>query len=396
MAEPPGLAGCALYVPEESRIPNYQLLAPQLSHDGKYLAYETLISERRELHISDTGTWARHRIRPRPNELFQRKEAFESELDWLPAAGMQNWYVFVTGDRNNFDIFLGDASQAQKPIPLITSEKNDHQPVFSPDGRDLLFISTKDRSEGTDLYVVLDVAKKIQDPAVEIAPIRLTTSETGVLYPAWSPDGKSITMTIEQTENGVLNDGISILDFGAIRDGLTPGEDATSKAKIGRVTAPEVAAEFGRYDEVGASWSPDGAYIAFYLSEHTGGRRAAKKDERVQHNLGLVRVNRGSELQFSNVDRVPLVQHVLDPNADSFLRGPEWTSDSRWIVTAKDSPEEQNPIRVLAVPSGEAKEMSDTKLNRDLFVTHNADGAAVVLFSAHDRQSTSVYRCELR
>jgi dipeptidyl aminopeptidase/acylaminoacyl peptidase len=280
---------------------------------------------------------------------------------------------------------------------LVSWDSNDHQPVFSPDGKDVAFISTKARSEGTDLYVILDVDKKIQDPTVELKPIKLTSSATGVLYPAWSPDGQFLALTIEETENGVLNDGISVIQFGKIRASLTGGEDATGKAAMIRATSPEVFGEFHRFDEVAASWSPDGSYLSFYLSEHAGGRRTAKKEERVQSNLGVVLVKSfDGNVAFSGLGKAVLVDKVLDPNADSFLRGPVWGLDSRQIFVAKDAPEQDNPIRIVSLPGGETKEETGTKLNRDLFAMKGSDGLTAIAFSAHDRQTTSIYRCELR
>jgi Tol biopolymer transport system component len=398
LAQGPALRDCALLVPEAKRIQNYQLLAPQMSFDGRFLAYETLIGERRELYISDTQDWARHQVRAKPNELFRKKESFESELDWFPSQGYQNWYTFVTGDRNNFDIYLADATREQQPIPLVVWDSNDHQPVFSPNGKDLAFISTRGRSEGTDLYVVLDVDRKLQDPAADVQPIRLTNSSSGVLYPAWSPDGRFLSFTMELDEDGVVNDGISLIEMGKLRPSLRAGQDASGQARPVRVTSPQVFPELNRFDEVAASWSPDGSYIAFYMTEHVGGRRAQRsRTEKVQHRLGLVQVRSfENDVTFLAAERTPLADRVLDPNADSFLRGPVWSLDSRWLVVAKDSPEEDNPIRLLGVPGGEVYEEAGTKLNRDVSAARGAGGLTVILFSAHDRQTTSVYRCELR
>jgi dipeptidyl aminopeptidase/acylaminoacyl peptidase len=396
-AQSPGLQSCALLIPEQSRIQNYQLLAPQSSVDGKFISYETLIGERRELYISNLETWARFQVKAKPGELFRKKEAFESEMQWYPSQGLPNWFVFVTGDRNNFDIFLGDATQAQKPIPLVNWDSNDHQPVFSPDGKDVAFISTRGRSEGTDLYVILDVDKKIQDPTVELAPVKLTNSQTGVLYPSWSADGRFLSLTIEESEDGVLNDGISVIRFGKLRASLSPGEDASGRVERVRATSPEVYGDFHRLDEVAASWSPDGAYLSFYYSEHSGGRAAKVKGEVIRHKIGMLQVkNFGDDLKFAALEKTLFSDKALDPNCDSFLRGPEWTPESKHLVVAKDSPEEDNPIWILGVPGGEVHEEAGTKLNRDLFVTRTGDGLTVVLFSAHDRQTTSVYRCELR
>jgi Tol biopolymer transport system component len=397
-AQAPGLQGCALLIPDSKRIENSELFAPQLSLDGKFVAYEKLDGDRRELHISETGAWERHQVKPKPGDLFKAKQGYESELDWFPIQGSQSRFVFVTGEKDNLDIYLGDAAEPSKPsIPLVTWDSNDEQPALSPDGKDLVFVSTKGRKEGADLYVILDVDKKLRDPAADLAPVRLTTSATGVLYPAWSPDGKFVSLTIEETENDVLNDGVSVLPFGKLRPSLKAGDDASAKVTLQRVTSPEVWPDFVRHDEVGASWSPDGSFLAFYMSAHTGGRKAKKEGEKVEQSLGLVQVKSlGDELKFSAVDKTPFLDKALDPNVDSFLRGPVWSPDSKWILVVKDSAQEENPIRIVGVPGGELREEKGTILNRDLFVVRGNGGATTVLFSAQDRQTTSVYRCELR
>ncbi len=393
------LQSCRLFVPDGQRIAHYQLLAPQLSYGGSFLAYETLRGDRREIHISSTANWKRHEVRV-GKSIFRSRESFESELDWFPSLDLQEWFIFVTGEKNNFDVYLGNASNPKTTYPVVNWRSNDHQPVFSPNGKDLAFISTKGRSEGTDLYVILDIDGKLMNPASAAPePVRLTRSANGVLYPAWSPDGAFLSYTSEEAEDGVLNDGINVIQFGKIRGTLVPGRDASGSIQPIRASGAKISKRFLHLDEVAASWSPDSRYLAFYYSEHTTARRSGRRDpnEKVKHQIGILRVKRfENDVVFSSIDNFSLDAQVLDPNVDSFLRGPVWSRNFSAMLVVKDSPADDNPVLVISVPSGSASAFHETKLNRDIALGPGIQGSDVVIFSAHDRQTTSIYRCVLR
>src|SRR5205085_9682819 len=126
--------------------------------------------------------------------------------DWFPRPEGASRFAFVTGDKNNLDIHLGDAAEPKKSsVPLVAWPSVDYQPVFSPDGKDLAFISTKDRSPGADLYVILDVDRQLLDPGAELAPVRLTNTQSEVRNPAWSPDGRFLSVTLEASEGDTVN-----------------------------------------------------------------------------------------------------------------------------------------------------------------------------------------------
>ncbi len=69
------------------------------------------------------------------------------------------------------------------PRPLTTGASEDETPVFSPDGRSIVFSSNRDLPEERHLWVV---------PAEGGSPHRLTHLSGVETGPQWSPDGKQI------------------------------------------------------------------------------------------------------------------------------------------------------------------------------------------------------------
>src|SRR5512143_2563677 len=94
-------------------------------------------------------------------------------------------------DENSFDtqIWLADAASAQIR-QLTRSKKSSSSPVWSPDGRQLAFIS--DRSDKRQIYLI--------DPAGGEAQV-LTSVETGVNSLQWSPDGTRIAFTASEPKS---------------------------------------------------------------------------------------------------------------------------------------------------------------------------------------------------
>ncbi|HOT02503.1 MAG TPA: S9 family peptidase, partial [Acidobacteriota bacterium] len=69
---------------------------------------------------------------------------------------------------------------------LTASDKSDSTPRWSPDGKTLLFVST--RSDGAQLWLL---------PADGGEPRQLTRFSTGAADPVWTPDGQSVIFTSE-------------------------------------------------------------------------------------------------------------------------------------------------------------------------------------------------------
>jgi dipeptidyl aminopeptidase/acylaminoacyl peptidase len=99
-------------------------------------------------------------------------------------------FVVVTSDlaraKRNSHIWAMDIS-GQNARQLTTSDKSESSPSFSPDGKQIVFISSRDGS--ANLYLM----KSTGGAGGEWR--RLTNISTGVSDPLWSPDGKWIAFS---------------------------------------------------------------------------------------------------------------------------------------------------------------------------------------------------------
>jgi len=141
---------------------------------------------------------------------------------------------------------------------LTSAKANDTRPRFSPDGRNLLFLS--DRSGKPQAWVM---------PLSGGEPRQLTDMPNGVGAADWSPDGTKLVLLAGSGEKrfivGSADDPTArrIRDYTWRFDGIGIRDEFTSAwitdADGGtpkRITAPT-------YNVDGAAWSPDGKHIAF-------------------------------------------------------------------------------------------------------------------------------------
>jgi Tol biopolymer transport system component len=129
---------------------------------------------------------------------------------------------------------LEESKAAASQITLVTSAPGlESQPYFSPDGKRIVYVSSGENGENSDIYV-----QSLEDGSVR----RLTTDPASDLSPAWSPDGSRIAW---------------------LRTG--PRETAVFVANVNGGPHAKVADVFPiRVDTVGRhlDWSPDGRYLA--------------------------------------------------------------------------------------------------------------------------------------
>ncbi len=127
---------------------------------------------------------------------------------------------------NNFDIVVANADGSQLKN-LTESPAREFDPVWSPDGTAISFVS--DRDGGLDLYVMMADGSGIT---------KLTENMEVIGWSTWSPDGKKLAFASKHLDN---------YDLYVIN---TDGSNLTPL-----VQGPD-------YD-TGPAWSPDGKKIAF-------------------------------------------------------------------------------------------------------------------------------------
>jgi Tol biopolymer transport system component/DNA-binding winged helix-turn-helix (wHTH) protein len=245
---------------------------------------------------------------PQPRRTLQRitydEAALPRDAAWAPNG---RWVVYAKDRAGNADLWkqrLGDPD----PVRLTTSESNESQPQWSPDGQSIVFRSERD---GGGLYII---------PA-DGGSERLVS--TFGYDPSWSPDGTLILFK----RSVVLPDSPTIYVVGL--DGKPP-----------RPVRPDV---LGQFSALHAAWHPDGQRISIWGTigkEQTqfltvpldaGPPTRARISARVRQDLASVSAGRfvwarsrrhiyfeGRADDTQNVWRV-----TVDPSTEEWVDGPE-------------------------------------------------------------------------
>ena len=119
----------------------------------------------------------------------------------------------------DFDIYVMNADGSQV-VRLTNDNTFDGEPTFSTDGRQIAFVSKRDKPvDGTELYVMQTNGTGVT---------RLTFQDANVDYPSWDPHSRRLAFSVSGTpaSDGVYtlnldNSGLTRLTFGApTSDGL--------------------------------------------------------------------------------------------------------------------------------------------------------------------------------
>ena len=164
------------------------------------------------------------------------------------------WVAYVVSaadfkeDAFNPDIWVVSTSGGEA-IRLTTSVKADTRPVWSPDGKRLAFLSTRDGK--AQIYLISPFGGEAE---------KLTDSKSGVQSMQWSPDGKRLAFasvqepTADEEKKEKDKDDTIVVDHNYKMSRISVIDVESKKAEV------LVKGDFSTADP---QWSPDGKSIAF-------------------------------------------------------------------------------------------------------------------------------------
>lgn len=275
-------------------------------------------------------------------------------------------------DNADSDIYIvSTAPNGGEPWRVTSSAKGESSPRFSPDGKYLAFLSSRD-SEKTQVYL-MDLRGGEAS--------KLTDYKGGVSSFAWSPDGRKLGIVAsdpdpddEKPSGGEKKTAkpIEVRRLQFKRDGAGYLDDVKQHIHVFDVEKKSsVQVTTGKHDEEQIAWSPDGKWIAF-VSNHT-----EEPDANRNSDIFVVAPTAGS------------VPRKLTTNASSDEQ-PAWSPDGTQIAYVQDGAVSDmwygtSHVAVVDVASGATRSLtkgldrnpSGPKFAPDgktLFATLEADG----------------------
>jgi Tol biopolymer transport system component len=249
-------------------------------------------------------------------------QAHRSKKSALLLAGAAVGAVVFTAGLFHFSTFSKHSRAALKLVPFTSSQGEKSAPVFSPDGNEITYTWSGDKSDNTDIYVKLVGAGR---------PLRLTSDPAADLSPTWSPDGRFIAF-LRRTSTGAAYYVVPTLGGPERKIADAFYEDLL---RIRRVM----------------DWSPDGKYLAVT-------------------DLVSPQDSRPSVLLLSVEDGQ---RRVLASPSAAFLGAPTFSPDGKTLAFVQGAGFLAQDIFVLPVSGGEPRRLTvDNRLIDGLTWTRDA------------------------
>jgi dipeptidyl aminopeptidase/acylaminoacyl peptidase len=219
------------------------------------------------------------------------------------------------------------------------------QPRWSPDGRQLAFVSARGGNRG-QIFVINTGGGEAR---------QITNQKNGASAPVWSPDGARLAFTsrlgpADEEEKKKDRSDTRVVTRSRYKSEaekfIENRQSHIFTVKVSEALAADSAAELeklpkqltsGEWDDSQASWSPDGRQIAFVSN------RTEDRDDNNNSDIWLVAAEGGEARKLTT-----------NPGPDGF---PVWSPDGKWIAysatTRRNDTAAQAKLWVIPAAGGE-------------------------------------------
>ena len=274
-------------------------------------------------------------------------------------------------DSRNSDIWMVSWNGGQD-IQLTSSPDGESRARWSPDGKWLSFLSSRQEGKGAQVWLMDRRGGEGK---------RLTEIKGGVDDYAWSPDSKRLLLTITDAEpedtGKIKTTKPYVIDryqykqdvdgyrYKKIHSHLYLFDVATKKL--------DTLTRGGDYDEAGAVWSPDGSAIAFVSN------RTPDPDKNENSDIYVIEAKPGATMR----------QLTTWKGSDN---SPRWSPDGSQIAYTRSVSDEDyhmydEPVLCVIPAAGGQPKLLSKDLDRPVFSPRwTKDGTGIYVLEEDDRQ----------
>ncbi|HEY4137076.1 MAG TPA: S9 family peptidase, partial [Casimicrobiaceae bacterium] len=272
-------------------------------------------------------------------------------------------------DKSDTDVWM-TAWDGSQTIQVTSSPDGETSPRWSPDGRYLAFLSSRQGGKGAQLWLLDRRGGEAK---------RVTELKTGIRDYEWSPDGKRIALAMNDVAPNIDTTNKRpkpiVLDRYHFKSDAAGYLDSTHTHLYVYDLDTKKAAPItpGLYDESAPAWSPDGKWIVFESKRGTG-----DLDHSNNSDIFVVEARAGASARqlttFEGPDACPCAWSP-DGSTIAYLHG----------SAPKFSAYNEERLAVIPAAGGTPRILTET-LDRPVSSPHfTADGKSIVFLYVDDR-----------